>query len=352
MNEREESTMEVQLNTLYVVTRKATLRRDHLTVQVVVERKTRLTVPIHQLEAINVFGGAHVTPALMALCAEQGVSVSFLSESGRLLSRVDAPGSGNVLVRREQYRRADDPARRAEVSRAVVAGKIHNSRNLLLRGARENAAAEDREALTRAAERLGDQLPALGRADSADSARGYEGDAARVYFEVFGHLVRHNRDAFRPRGRTRRPPLDRMNSLLSFLYALVLTDCTAAAAAAGLDPSVGFLHVDRPGRPGLALDLMEEFRPLLADRLALALVNRQQVQPDGFEVREGGAVSLTEAARRAVVAAYQQRKREEVTHPTLEQKAPLGRLPFLQARVFTRYLRGDLAEYVPCVLRN
>ena len=344
--------MEVQLNTLYVVTRAAALRRDHLTVRVVVERQARLVVPIHQLESVAVFGGVQVTPAVMALCAERGVAVNFLTESGRLLCRVDAPASGNVLVRREQYRWADRPERRAEIARALVAGKVHNARNLLLRAGRESDRPEDQAALSAAAVRLADALPAIGRADDVDSIRGHEGDAARVYFEAFPAMVRQNRDAFRLNGRTRRPPLDPMNALLSFLYALVLADCTAAAAAAGLDPSVGFLHTDRPGRPGFALDLMEEFRPLLADRLALALVNRQQVKPSGFVTREGGAVSMDEATRRAVLAAYQQRKREEVTHQLLDQKAPVGRLPFLQARIAARRLRGDLPGYVPCILRN
>lgn len=344
--------MEVQLNTLYVVTRAATLRRDHLTIRVVVERETRLVVPIHQLESVAVFGGVHVTPGVMAMCAERGVAVCFLSESGRLLCRVDAPASGNVLVRREQYRRADLPERRAELARNVVAGKVHNARNLLLRAGRESDRPEDQAALSAAAVRLGDALPALAGAADVDSIRGHEGDAARVYFEAFPAMVRQNRDAFRLNGRTRRPPLDAMNALLSFLYGLLLADCTAAAAAAGLDPSVGFLHTDRPGRPGFALDLMEEFRPLVADRLALALVNRQQVKPAGFVTREGGAVQMTEATLRAVVAAYQQRKREEVTHPLLEQKAPVGRLPFLQARILARWLRGDLPAYVPCVLKS
>ncbi len=344
--------MEVQLNTLYVVTRAAALHRDHLTIRVVAERQTRLVVPIHQLESVAVFGGVRVTPAVMALCAERGVAVNFLTESGRLLCRVDAPASGNVLVRREQYRWADRPERRAEIARALVAGKVHNARNLLLRAGRESDRPEDQAALSAAAVRLADALPAIGRADDVDSIRGHEGDAARVYFEAFPAMVRQNRDAFRLNGRTRRPPLDPMNALLSFLYALVLADCTAAAAAAGLDPSVGFLHTDRPGRPGFALDLMEEFRPLLADRLALALVNRQQVKPSGFVTREGGAVSMDEATRRAVLAAYQQRKREEVTHQLLDQKVPVGRLPFLQARIAARRLRGDLPGYVPCILRN
>jgi CRISP-associated protein Cas1 len=344
--------MDVQLNTLYVVTRGATIRKDHLTVQVEVDRQVRLAVPIHQLEAVAVFGGIHVTPAVMALCAERGVAVNFLSESGRLLCRVDAPSSGNVLVRREQYRRADQMDRRTEVARGVVAGKVHNARNLLLRAARETDVAEDQSILSAAANRLGDALPALAQAVDVDSVRGYEGDAARVYFDAFSALVRQNRDVFRLNGRTRQPPLDPMNALLSFLYGLLLADCTAAAAGAGLDASVGFLHVDRPGRPGFALDLMEEFRPLVADRIALALVNRQQVKPSGFVTREGGAVSMDETTRRAVMAAYQQRKREEVTHPLLDQKAPVGRLPFLQARIMARHLRGDLPSYVPCILKN
>ncbi len=344
--------MEVQLNTLFVVTRAATVRRDHLTLQVLVEKQLKLTVPVHQLDGVAVFGGVHVTPSAMALCAENAVAVSFLTESGRLLARVDAPGSGNVLLRRVQFRAADDEGKRTEVAKAVVAGKIHNTRNLLLRAAREAASPDDQRPLAAAAARLGDALPSVGAASSADSVRGYEGDAARVYFEVFHHMVRQNRESFTPDGRTRRPPLDRMNALLSFLYGMLRHDCAAGLQAAGLDPSVGFLHVDRPGRPGLALDLMEEFRPLIADRVALALVNRQQVTADGFTPREGGGIEMSEGTRRAVIAEYQKRKRDEVVHPTLGQKCPVGRLWFLQARILARYLRGDLPAYVPCLLKN
>ncbi len=344
--------MEIQLNTLYVVTRGASLRRDHLTVSVWVERQRRLVVPIHQLESIALFGSVHVTPQVLQLCAEHGAAISFLTESGRLLCRVDAPASGNVLLRRTQYRWADLAERRAGVSRAIVAGKIHNGRNLVLRAGRESADPGDQAALHAAAERLAGVLPALAELQDADAIRGHEGDAARVFFEVFPRMVRQNRDEFHMAGRNRRPPLDRVNALLSFVYSLLLHDCVSAAAAAGLDPSVGLFHTDRPGRPGLALDLMEEFRPLLADRLVLTLINRQQLQPNDFLVQEGGAVHLTEAGRRTVVAAYQQRKREEVTHPLLSQKAPVGRLPFLQARILARHLRGDLPHYVPCILKN
>ncbi|MCE9564267.1 MAG: type I-C CRISPR-associated endonuclease Cas1c [Planctomycetes bacterium] len=344
--------MEVQLNTLYVVTRGSTVRRDHLTLQVIVEKVVRITVPVHQLESVAVFGGVHVTPSAMGLCAENGVAVNFLTESGRLLARVDAPSSGNVLLRREQFRKADDALARATVSRCVVAGKVQNCRNLMLRSARETTDATDQAALTAATIHLASVLSPLETDTDANTVRGREGDAAREYFAAFGAMVRTNRVEFTPAGRTRRPPLDRMNSLLSFLYGLLTHDCVSACSAAGLDPSVGFLHVDRPGRPGLALDLMEEFRPLLADRLALALVNRQQVKPGGFEIRDGGAVMMDDTTRKAVLSGYQQRKREEVTHPYLNQKVPLGRFPFLQARILARYLRGDLPSYVPCITKN
>jgi CRISP-associated protein Cas1 len=344
--------MEVQLNTLYIVTRGAVVRRDHLTVQVLVERKAQLSVPIHQLESVAAFGGVHVTPGAMALCADHGVAVNFLTDSGRLRARVDAPGSGNVLLRREQFRLASDANCCRRISAAIVAGKIHNSRNLILRGARETEVSQDQKLLQGAAAEMADGIPKLAKAETVDSVRGYEGDAARVYFSAFPALVRHEREVFAPKGRTRRPPLDPMNALLSFLYGLLLQDCAAAAAAAGLDPCVGFLHVDRPGRPGLGLDLMEEFRPLSADRLALALVNRQQIKPSGFVTRDGGGVEMNDATRRLLLTEYQKRKREEVMHPLLNQKATIGRIPFLQARILARCLRGDLPDYVPYVPKN
>ncbi len=344
--------MEVQLNTLYVITQGASLRRDHLTVQVVVEKQVRLAVPIHHLDSVVLFGNVYATPSALHLCAEQGVAVSFMTESGRLLSRVDAPGSGNVLLRRSQFRLADQPECCAGVSRAVVAGKLQNSRNLLLRAARETDVPEDQATLQKAVDQLAETIRVLPSATETNSIRGHEGDGARVYFGAFSAMVRQARDSFRMDQRTRRPPQDPINALLSFTYSLLLQDCVAALAAAGLDPNVGFLHVDRPGRPGLGLDLMEEFRPLVADRLVLALINRQQVKADGFVRRDGGAVQMEDATRKAVVAAYQQRKREQVTHPYLDQKTPIGRLPFLQARILARHLRGELPAYVPCILKN
>ncbi len=347
--------MDVQLNTLFVMARGATVRRDHLTLQVSVENQTRLTLPIHPTRWKASSSSAlltHLTAGALRLCAENGVAVSFMTHSGRLVCRVDAPGSGNVLLRRTQFRWADLEEKRTDIARALVAGKIQNSRNLLLRAARETGDADDAARLQKAVSHLADVLPALPKCTSVDSVRGHEGDAGRVYFEVFAAMLRQQRDHFHFEGRSRRPPLDRINALLSFCYGLLLADCSAAAMTAGLDPSVGYLHVDRPGRPGLAQDLMEEFRSLLADRLVLSLINRQQIKSDHFDHQEGGAVLLNEAGRRIVLSAWQQRKREEVTHPLLNEKAPVGRLPFLQARILARHLRGDLPGYVPCVLKN
>jgi CRISP-associated protein Cas1 len=344
--------LDVQLNTLYLTTRGASVRQDHLTLRVFVENQCRLTVPIHQIESVVVFGMIHITPAVLQLCAEHDVAVSFHAESGKLLSRVCKVGSGNILLRRTQFRWADDAAKRSGVAKCVVAGKVQNARNVLLRGAREADADLERTRLEGAAAHLADVLPRLESATDVDTIRGHEGDAARVYFDAFDALVRQQREHFRMEGRSRRPPLDPVNALLSFAYALLLNDCSSALQAAGLDPEVGFLHVDRPGRPGLALDLMEEFRHLIADRLVLTLINRQQVKPEGFAVRDGGSVEMDEATRKTLLSAWQQRKKEEVTHPLLEQKAPVGRLPFLQARILARHLRGDLPSYVPCILKS
>lgn len=343
--------MEIQQNVLYVMTQGAYVHRDHLTLQVKVDGAVKLGVPLHNLQAVTLFGNVMVSPGALSLCAEAGVAVTFLTESGRLLARVDAPVSGNVLLRREQFRQADDSDKCLFHGRCFVAGKLQNARANLLRAARDNAADKDRQVLQRAASELAASVRRLEFCGNLDEVRGIEGASARVYFEAFGAMVRHERECFTPRGRTRRPPLDPANALLSFGYAVLLADCTAALVAAGLDPNVGFLHVDRPGRPSLALDLMEEFRSLLADRLALTLVNRRQVAPNGFTVREGGAVEMSADCRRAVVAAWQARKQESVTHPLLGQTTRIGLLPHLQARILARTIRGEMESYVPCVLK-
>lgn len=341
--------MEILQNTLYVMTQGAYIRRDHLTVQVEIEEKVRMAVPLHNLKSIVAFGQVMVSPGLMGGCAEHGVSLTFLSETGRLLARVDGPVSGNVLLRREQFRWADRKEKALNLGKAFVAGKLQNARAALLRSARE--ANGDAAALTRAAESQATGIRRLEAAQDLDVVRGIEGAAAREYFGAMGSMIRHDRDSFAMSGRTRRPALDRMNSLLSFLYALLLADCAGALAGAGLDPNVGFLHADRPGKPSLALDLMEEFRPLLADRLAVTLVNRRQIQADGFVVRDGGAVEMKDSTRREVVGAWRERKIDQITHPLLEQSMRVGLLAHTQARILARVIRGDLADYVPCWLK-
>lgn len=341
----------VRLNTLYLLTDGAYLHRDHQTLQVQVAQETKLAVPIHHLSSVAVFGQAMVSPGAMELCAESGVAVTFLSMTGRLIARVDAPASGNVLLRREQFRQADSPVACAKLAKQFVAGKLRNARTLLQRAARESDAPDDIAQLEKASADVAHAIQALERSDDLDVIRGHEGDAARAYFGAFSAMVRCQREVFAMRERTRRPPLDPLNALLSFVYALLLHDCVAALTAAGLDPAVGFLHADRPARPSLALDLMEEFRPLVADRLVLSLVNRRQLDGKGFCVRDGGAVEMSDATRRAVVEAYQTRKQEEVTHPLLEQPVRVAELPFLQAKLLARCIRGDLPVYPPCALK-
>ncbi|MGA3028103.1 MAG: type I-C CRISPR-associated endonuclease Cas1c [Bryobacteraceae bacterium] len=335
------------LNTLYVTTQGAWLARDGETLAVRVEKETRLRVPIHTLGSVICFGNVSMSPFAMDLCASNGVAAAFLTEHGRFLARVQGPVAGNVLLRREQYRRADDPAGSADIARAVVIGKVANGRSVLLRGARERDGDERSEAMQRAAARLAQVLAGLDHAESVDEIRGLEGDGARAYFGAFDHLIEVSKDDFFFRERSRRPPVDNVNALLSFLYTLLVHDVGAALEAVGLDPAVGFLHRDRPGRPGLALDLMEELRPLLGDRLALTLINRQQVRADGFQKTESGAVTMDDATRKTVLVAYQNRKQEELLHPFLEEKIAVGMIAHVQAMLLARHLRGDLDGYPP-----
>lgn len=335
------------LNTLYVTTQGAYLAREGETVLVRVERQTRLRLPIHTLESIVCFGRVACSPPLLGLCGQRGVAVSFCSEYGRFLARVQGPVSGNVLLRRTQYRWADDEPKAAAVARSVVAGKIANSRTVLLRAARETDAADSRAALSSAAQHLADLVGRLEQAATVDTVRGLEGDAARAYFGAFNHLIACQKDEFFFDGRSRRPPKDPMNALLSFLYVLLASDVAAALETVGLDPQVGYLHRDRPGRRGLAMDLMEELRPVMADRLALSLVNRRQVQGDGFTASESGAVWMDDKTRKEVLTAWQTRKRDELQHPFLDEKVPLGLVPYTQALLLARHLRGDIDAYPP-----
>ncbi|MHC1712545.1 MAG: type I-C CRISPR-associated endonuclease Cas1c [Solidesulfovibrio sp.] len=339
--------MKRHLNTLFVTTQGAYLFKDGETLAVKVENTVRLRVPIHTLAGVVCFGQVSASPFLLGHCAENDVAVSFLTEHGRFLARVQGAVSGNVLLRRQQYRLADDPAASASIARYFLTGKVANARAVLLRAMRDHGGKIDAEAVRQAAGRLSDGLGRLGTDLSLDEARGIEGDVAHAYYAVFDHLIVSNKDAFVFTGRNRRPPLDPVNCLLSFLYTLLTHDMRSALETTGLDPAVGYLHRDRPGRPGLALDMMEEFRPFFTDRLALTLINLGRVRGKGFLRSESGAVLMDDATRKEVLVAYQERKQDVVEHPFLREKMPVGMLFYVQALLFSRYLRGDLDGYPP-----
>lgn len=341
--------MKRHLNTLFVTTQGAYLSKEGLAVRVQVGKETKLRIPLHTLGGIVCFGRISCSPYLMGACGEAGVSISFLTERGRFLARVHGYTPGNVLLRREQYRRADRPEASVAIARAMVAAKIANARTALLRASRDHPDNGDPAELRNALARMDRCLAEAQASPTLDDLRGTEGEAARAYFGVFGHLVTSQKEDFAFQARSRRPPLDRANALLSFLYALLAHDARAACEASGLDPAVGFLHRDRPGRPGLALDLMEEFRVFLADRLALSLINRRQVQASGFQVAPSGGVRMDDDTRRTVLVAYQKRKQEEIRHPFLGETTTVGLLLHLQARLLARHLRGDLDGYPPFI---
>jgi len=341
--------MKKYLNTLFVTTQGAYLRKEGESVVVSVERQVRLRVPVHTLGGIVCFGNVLCSPFLMHHCGQNAVQISFLSENGRFLARVEGAVSGNVRLRRRQYRMADDPAESTKLARCMLLGKAANARTVLMRAGRDHAGKEGMDDVAQANLRIGGLLRGLEKEIDLDAVRGREGDISRQYFSVFDRLITVQKDDFFFRGRNRRPPMDNMNALLSFIYTLLAHDCTGALEAVGLDPQVGFLHRDRPGRPSLALDLMEEFRPFFADRLALSLVNLRQVQARGFKQTESGAVEMTDDTRKALLVAYQKRKQEEIVHPFLNETAPLGVCFHLQALLLARYIRGDLDGYPPLI---
>lgn len=341
--------MKKHLNTLFVTTQGAYLAKEGETVVVKVNQEARLRVPVHTIGGIVCFGNVSCSPFLMGFCGENGVGISFLTEYGRFLARVQGPVSGNVLLRREQYRRADDLEYAAQMAKAFVTGKIANCRTVLQRVLRDHAEKLDEDALRRSVDDLNRSLKSLELNQSLDAVRGLEGDAAHGYFSVFDHLIVAQKEVFSFQERNRRPPMDNVNCLLSFLYTLLMHDCRGALESVGLDPAVGFLHRDRPGRPSLALDLMEEFRPFLADRLALSLINLRQVQDKGFTKTEAGAVMMSDETRKTLLVAYQERKQEEITHPFLDEKVSIGILFHVQALLMARCLRGDLDGYPPFI---
>lgn len=340
------------LNTLYVMTTGSYLHLDNDTVRIEVERETRLRVPLHHLGAIVCSGDVLISPALIGRCAADAINMTLLDRNGRFRARVEGPVSGNVLLRLAQFQAMHDTQRTLAIARAIVAGKLRNSRVVLQRGARESKFDDDRIGLDAAVAKFDASLRAAGVAEGLDALRGVEGEAARVYFGAVNHIIRSDlRGHFAMDGRSRRPPRDRFNALVSYLYTLLTHDCRGALETVGLDPQFGFLHALRPGRPALALDLVEEFRAILADRLALTLVNRGQIKAEDFRVTEGGAVLMNDATRRTVSIAWQERKQETLMHPLLDAEVPFGLLPQIQARLLARTLRGETEGYLPFIAR-
>lgn len=340
--------MKKLLNTVYVTTENSALRKDGENLVAEVEGQEKARVPLHMLSSVVVFGPVLLSPALLAACAGGGICITLLDRNGRFQARIEGPASGNVLLRRAQYRASEKPE---DIVRSLVVGKVSNQRAVLMRALRDYG--DDMQenvhgAIAGVVERLAQIMRRVELAsEDVDRLRGSEGEAAYLYFSVFDHLIRSPDPQLRWSGRSRRPPLDPVNALLSFLYTLLTHDCRSACESIGLDPSVGFLHRDRPGRPSLALDLMEELRPVLVDRLVLSLINRRQLRAADFNRTDSGAVLLTDDARKTVLTAWQERKREERLHPFLDEKAPLGLVPYLQAQMLARHLRGDLDAYPP-----
>lgn len=339
------------LNTLYVTTDGAYVRQDHESVRVEIDGQTKLDVPSHHLGAIVCFGNVLVSPGLIQRCATEGRALTFLDRGGRFVGRVQGPVAGNVLLRIAQYKASEQAETALALARGFVAGKLQNARQVVMRSAREADDPGDGLTLKDAAQVLAHAIMRLEQVQDLDELRGVEGSAARAYFAAFSQMIRVDRSAFAMDGRSRRPPQDRINALLSFLYTLITSDCVSAAEGVGLDPQVGFLHTLRPGRPALALDLVEELRPVLGDRLALTLINLRRIQPSDFEVRAGGPVLLSDSGRKTVLQAYQQRKQDEVYHPVLDTQVPLGLVPHMQARLLARSLRGEMEAYIPFLYR-
>ena len=334
-------------NVLYVTVPEAYLSLDGENVVVKKEEAVSMRLPLHNLENIVCFSYLGVSPALMGACTERNVGLCFLTPNGRFLARVTGKVRGNVLLRKKQYEVSENGEESVPIAASFLLGKIANCRKVIERALRDHAMLVDVQALTQVSAFLKETLNAIPECNSVAELMAFEGSAAKVYFGVFDHLILQQREDFTFQERSRRPPMDNMNSLLSFLYTLLTNEVASAIEVVGLDPYVGFLHQDRPGRPSLALDLMEELRPVFADRLALSLVNRKQVAGKGFTQKESGGILMDDDTRKAVLTAWQERKKEEILHPYLKERIPFGLIPHVQAMLLARFLRGDLDAYPP-----
>jgi CRISPR-associated protein Cas1 len=337
------------LNTLFVLTEDSYLALDGENVVVLQGNEMLGRFPLHTLEGILYFGYRGASPALMGACAKNEISLCFLTPNGRFLARVCGETRGNVLLRKKQYDVAGNDAESCAVARNMIAGKLTNARWVLERATRDHALCVNAEELKIVSAALADAAKRTVETEQPDALRGIEGEAATRYFGVFDELILQSKEVFFFKTRSRRPPLDNMNAVLSFVYAILANDCAAALETVGLDPYIGFLHGDRPGRTSLALDLMEELRPCFADRFALTCINTRVLRPEHFEKSESGAVAMTDTGRKAFLTAYQEKKREQITHPFIGEKMPWGLVPYVQALLLARYLRGDLDEYPPFI---
>lgn len=339
--------MKQLLNTLFVTSEDVYLSLEGENVLANREKTVVARYPLHTLQEIVSFSYSGASPALMGACAQRGIGLAFCTPRGRFLARVSGENSGNVLLRREQYRLADDPQRCCVMAGTMLFGKLYNSAGVIRRTLRDHAPRVDKQKLEAAVEQIRQLQPLLLQAQEPETLRGLEGVAANAYFGVLDELILNRKEVFFFHGRNRRPPLDCMNAMLSFAYSLLAQDCASALESVGLDAYVGFLHRDRPGRSSLALDMMEELRPCMADRFVLTLVNNRVMQQSDFQTQDSGAVLLTDDGRRKFLKAWQERKRDTLTHPYLEEKLSWGMIPYVQALLLARCIRGDLDAYPP-----
>ena len=342
--------MKRHLNTLYITSPDAYIRKEGMTFVVEVEDKKALQAPVRTIENIVCFGFKPLTPALMAFCVENNIGISYLSMHGKFLARVYGEQRGNVLLRKTQYSMSDSEDKSLCIARNIIAAKLANSRSVLQRHKRNHGDSGDGR-IAAAIDELARYIKLIQNAHNLDVLRGYEGDSASIYFGCFNELITSQKEDFVMNGRTKRPPLDYVNALLSFVYMLLVNELRSAMETTGLDPQVGFLHRIRPGRPSLALDLMEEFRAYIADRVVLNLINLKQVSKADFERRETGEIRISERGRKEVLMAYQKKKDEVIEHPFLGDKTTVGLPPHIQAMLLARYIRGDMEHYPPFYIK-
>lgn len=343
--------MRTLLNTLYVTNAEAYVSRDGENVVIKIDNKEVLRRPIHILENIVCFNYVGISPGLMKLCVDNNVGVSFLNEHGRFMARVSGKVKGNVLLRRTQYRYADEIEKSLEISKNCITGKLVNCRNVVSRAIRDHEDVVDSDRMRFVLEKLAVSLENAKNANNIDELRGIEGEAARTYFSIFDNFILKQKEDFYFTERSKRPPMDNLNALLSFAYTLLANDMESALETVGLDPYVGFMHTDRPGRISLALDMIEELRPYIAERFVISLINKKQISPNGFIKKESGGIIMDKDTKNTFLTAWQKRKQEVITHPFLNEKIEIGLIPYVQAMLLARYLRNDIDSYPPFFMR-